>query len=333
MSQASQKEPTVDHVRLALTASVASPQLLHETIVQYAITDLSAFIPGGKRALIHSVAVNVDYPETLDFLLEAGADANLSDANGLTPLSMAFMYGNTTAVKTLLQAGANPESPLADGSSIQAICTEVLERRLPEYWLDKCVSIGDFVSAGSSQQTTFSIRPCLKEYPARLDDCPCTLEYGNETVDLCEPVLSLENVNLLTKLAERGAPEELGEALQRMEFDEREDYAAFLDGTGYGLIHAAVDNWKHPEMIGFLVERGADANARDFLGRGPLAGAIGSSRAEVAVALLAAGADPSLPTEMDGSSAIELCHEVRVISGRSDVCDAIDGYLSANTRP
>ncbi len=84
MSQASQKEPTVDHVRLALTASVASPQLLHETIVQYAITDLSAFIPGGKRALIHSVAVNVDYPETLDFLLEAGADANLSDANGLT---------------------------------------------------------------------------------------------------------------------------------------------------------------------------------------------------------------------------------------------------------
>src|SRR5439155_7592017 len=46
---------------------------------------------------------------------QAGADINVKNEYGVTPLSEAAVNGNTAIIEKLLKAGANADSPSADG--------------------------------------------------------------------------------------------------------------------------------------------------------------------------------------------------------------------------
>jgi ankyrin repeat protein len=55
--------------------------------------------------------------ETVQVLLEAGADVNTGDADGTTALIGAAMRGRTGIVQTLLEEGADVNSVTNDGKS------------------------------------------------------------------------------------------------------------------------------------------------------------------------------------------------------------------------
>ena len=50
-----------------------------------------------------------------EFLLSRGADIEATDCDGLTPLHVAFLRGNSTMVKLLVKYGANINKPLPNG--------------------------------------------------------------------------------------------------------------------------------------------------------------------------------------------------------------------------
>ena len=53
-------------------------------------------------------------------LIAAGADVNLADKDGWTPLSVAAFYGHPELIKLLLAAGADPAKEVGDGDTAYA---------------------------------------------------------------------------------------------------------------------------------------------------------------------------------------------------------------------
>ena len=100
--------------------------------------DPSAFTDGGITAM--EMAVGAVWPDTVIVrrLLEAGADTELGDASGATPLLQATMRRNVPIVRMLLEHGANPcardqqgrtlASVAADHPELQRIAAEATAR-------------------------------------------------------------------------------------------------------------------------------------------------------------------------------------------------------------
>ena len=53
----------------------------------------------------------------LQTLVDAGADVNLADKDGWTPLSVAAFHGHAECIKALLAAGADPKREVDDGDT------------------------------------------------------------------------------------------------------------------------------------------------------------------------------------------------------------------------
>ncbi len=69
----------------------------------------------GRRALL--LAVDAGNVETVRLLLDAGADPDLADGSGYTPLGLAALRGYARIVLMLLRAGANPDLKSKDGNT------------------------------------------------------------------------------------------------------------------------------------------------------------------------------------------------------------------------
>ncbi|MBF0280911.1 MAG: ankyrin repeat domain-containing protein [SAR324 cluster bacterium] len=94
------------------TALIAAAHLGHTEVVQMLIrarAPLDHVNNLGWTALIESIVLGDggrDHTETLRALINAGANVNLTDKNGKTPLSLAKALGYNAMVKLLLKAGA-----------------------------------------------------------------------------------------------------------------------------------------------------------------------------------------------------------------------------------
>ena len=72
---------------------------------------------GGRTPLMR--AARQGHEPTVDYLIKAGADVNLySENNEHTVLSFACQNGQLSVVQRLIQAGANPNAKLKDGSTM-----------------------------------------------------------------------------------------------------------------------------------------------------------------------------------------------------------------------
>lgn len=70
-------------------------------------SDSCDVMPYGQSLPLHTVFEN--QMDILKFLIEEGCDLNRGDADGLTPLHGAAIYNNHGAAKALLEAGAQPD--------------------------------------------------------------------------------------------------------------------------------------------------------------------------------------------------------------------------------
>lgn len=77
----------------------------------------------GQTALC--IAAAGGYTRSIAALLELGADPNLSDSIGTTPLMNAVIAGSEDGVKLLLQAGANVSATSASGESAESWATRL----------------------------------------------------------------------------------------------------------------------------------------------------------------------------------------------------------------
>lgn len=60
---------------------------------------------------VHAATLRLHIPAMIE-LLEAGADPNKSDLNGITPMDTACAYGDAEVIKTLLKYGVKPEAAM-----------------------------------------------------------------------------------------------------------------------------------------------------------------------------------------------------------------------------
>jgi uncharacterized protein len=87
-------------------------------------------------------------------------------------------------------------------------------------------------------------------------------------------------------------------------------------------LHAAVAG-DHPEIVRWLLEAGADVNARQQIDYTPLMGAAANARMEIFELLLAHGADPSMKTT-EGKTAADLARE----HGHGDIAGRLDAVAA-----
>lgn len=92
-------------------------------------------------------------------------------------------------------------------------------------------------------------------------------------------------------------------------------------------LHAAVSAGQQ-QIAQWLVEAGADINARQQLDYTPLMGAAANARLEILDLLLAHGADPSLKTT-EGKSAADLARG----HGHGDIADRLDALTAKRSGP
>lgn len=86
-----------------------------EEVLKQKNISVNAELQGGRNAL-HFAA---DYGQTkvIESLLDAGADINMPDKHGITPLLAAIWENHTDAVKLLLTRGANKNGVSPDGQN------------------------------------------------------------------------------------------------------------------------------------------------------------------------------------------------------------------------
>lgn len=95
-------------------------------------------------------------------------------------------------------------------------------------------------------------------------------------------------------------------------------HQAASNGTKVTALHAAVSS-NQPQVVRWLIEAGADVNARQQMDYTPLMGAAANARHDILEMLLAHGADASLKTT-DGKTAADLARE----HGHADIAARLE---------
>lgn len=118
-----------------LKAAAANKDLLRLQMLIYAGGDVN--IRGGLSGELLNAAIDQHaLSETVKLLIKAGADPNVPDAHGLTPLSRAIQYRNEQIVDILIEAGArvnagnNRSTTLLDACGMEGINPEIVRSLL-----------------------------------------------------------------------------------------------------------------------------------------------------------------------------------------------------------
>ncbi|XP_065582066.1 putative ankyrin repeat protein RF_0381 [Artemia franciscana] len=77
----------------------------------------SLYLAASKRFPLHNAALNGN-TQTVEYLLQYGADVNVKDENGTSPLHFAAWKGHTQTVECLLQSGADVNVKYENGTRL-----------------------------------------------------------------------------------------------------------------------------------------------------------------------------------------------------------------------
>jgi ankyrin repeat protein len=228
-------------------------------------------VEASGRSLVRAVADGDS--ATTGLLLEAGVYTGQRDRHGLTPLALAVRDRRPEMVAMLLNAGANPNTPMADGSSVLGHAAVAGDVALFHLLLAGGARPNGLLPGGG-KILPWAIRGGRQEFVKALmkaDPDPHRKDRGGNPL-LCV-AMEAGRRDLVETLLELGA-----------------DPAA-TDAAGDGTLHHALKRgWL--DLVPKLAAAGADPNAPGADGRTLLEHALAHQDVEKAALFLRIGADP-----------------------------------------
>lgn len=248
---------------------INAPKECVETLLK-AGADINIKDDKGKTPLMHA-ALN-GQAERIQLLLELGAETELKENNGLTALSQSFLLGHEACVKVLISAGADANAK--DKCGLTPLIRAARDGKTEYTRL--------FVSSGSSP-----------DVPSDNGNTPLMFAARNGHADCVELLLSAHaNVNIHNKKG--------GTALMRAAYNGRARCVKLLIAAGAdvnardvkentALILAA--NKGHYDCLKMIMDARADIDACNTKGRTALMQAVTNEHIECVDILLSANAD------------------------------------------
>ncbi len=249
-------------------------------------------------------------------LLDSGADPNYIDSNGVTPLLVAAHEGRLPVVKLLLERGAWLDFVT---SGLTPYALEKSHAPLPRKVLMAAASRGDTALLAAVRQGHLDLVRYLIEQEAQINqpnrrgETPLFVAIDNDDLEMTRLLLeSGADANERQPLLRGG----LAGVKQR-------------NGRHSALSYAVARG--RPEIVGLLIERGADIEYRGFHGKSPLFLAVERGDMAMAERLLAAGAD--VRTTNEAGTTLLMLAARRGDGGMVDLLLARGADLNAIERP
>lgn len=236
--------------------------------------DVDAYGSDGTQALLWIIRVQ-DRDLALR-LLDAGADPNLANRYDLTPLALAVEFGDLDVVEILLDAGADPTVPDAAGEPLMFTATRNGDADIVRALLAAGVE-PDAVDASFGQTALMiAARERQPEIARLLIGAGADISRQTPAGATPQPRLPADNAG------------SKGEGIVRGGWPER-GMRAPIPGAKTPLLYAAREG--SAEIVGMLIDAGADIEQADANGTTPLLAAIINDSMETARLLIDAGAN------------------------------------------
>ena len=202
-----------------------------------------------SRTALH-VAARFNHVEVVEWLIENKADVNKKAYNGFTPLYMAHMSANPKIYKLLLEAGANPNSKDAFGSTpLRTVVSRLVDPAQANNakHIEKWDAILDvFIEQGVKLDLLSAIQ---------LGKEDLVKEMLQQSPDMLDPYVG--NQKPLRTAAQYGRVETAKFLIE--EFPDKVDVNNFAGENGYPVAKSAL---KHFEVLELLIQNGADLEKR-----------------------------------------------------------------------
>jgi len=114
--------------RLIKVTATGSPEMVSDEISNLEVTEFKSLVFGRGYNLVHVAIKNEERPEVIRVLFENGANLDLQDDDGRTPLHHAIDADNAKAAKVLIELGAKTNIPNDAGFTQTRFCQDVLKQ-------------------------------------------------------------------------------------------------------------------------------------------------------------------------------------------------------------
>ena len=260
--------------------------------------------PDGATAL--HWAAHWNDVDTARLLIAAGADANAANDLGVTPLALAALNAGAEMAQALLRAGADPDASRAGGETVLMTAARTGSAALVRSLLAAGARVGGTTHFRGQTALMWAAAEGHADVARALLEAGADVHarsvHGTTALLLAARSGDVETARvLLDGGADVNAAEPYLPLDARVDVEESQTSgrtpllvaSASLVATSGWEYRLDVEPSTHEALALFLLERGADPDVPDSVGRTALHAAVETGKADLVRALLAHGADPN----------------------------------------